>query len=208
MPNWCDNSLSVYGQQDAINEFFERVSALGDEQGISILESFIPTPKALIDDGDVPSMTDDDKAALEKDYGTWDWYTWRLTNWGCKWSDTNTHVYTNAKDRSSVENPLVDSFYCSAQFQTPWAPPEPAIQTISGMFPKLTFVISYVEEGMGFYGAACFIAGELAGEAGGQCEDIDGYDALLTADDGEPDHDAIHELISFAREQAETMVRI
>lgn len=207
MPNWCSNNLTVTGDRDALREFYQGVKESRVDGDPSFLESFMPVPTEL-DSEHVRDYTDEEKDELAAKYGTWDWYTWSLTNWGCKWPDSNTHIYHNIDSEAEGVDATMNMRTLTAHFQTPWAPPEPAFKAISAMFPKLTFVLSFSEEGMGFYGATCFIEGEVAGEAGGDCSDIPGMDALTNSADGEYDYDAISELLTEALERAEALVRI
>lgn len=76
------------------------------------------------------------------------WYNWRIENWGTKW------------DLSMVELDINDdsvSFNC----ETAWAPPNSALQKISGDFPNLSFEIFFEEPGMDFCGKCVFKGGEI-----------------------------------------------
>lgn len=182
MPNWCSNNLNVYGSKEAVREFVAGIKLVDNEP--CLLESFLPVPE-------------DSKS---------DWYNWSIANWGCKWSDSNTDM-THTLDRPT--DLMDDSDFAHFFFQTPWAPPEAGIKTISAMFPKLTFVLSYTEEGMGFYGATSFFNGEVAAEAGGDCSDIEGMDDLNDlADDEEPDYDEMQSLIDDAVDRCVALVKI
>ncbi len=61
MPNWCNNSLIIEGEDTTINELLKNAN---DEESNFSLEKLVPTP------------------AEEKD----NWYSWRLANWGTKWN--------------------------------------------------------------------------------------------------------------------------
>lgn len=59
-----------------------------------------------------------------------DWYNWRIDNWGCKWNADNYH--------ENVETIMTDTHKLTLGFFTPWGPPE-------GWFVKLVEEISKVD---------------------------------------------------------------
>jgi hypothetical protein len=143
MPNWCSNQLYVVGKDVNIHKFIIK-SSKNDGGNIDpyydeydIIESHIPTPKQNLDNGS--------------------WYEWRLANWGCKWSDSETKLVGNTDYPDNIKELIFD-------FETPWSPPIEAIKTISSMYPKLGFAIFYSEPGMGFEGNAKFVNGEITHE--------------------------------------------
>ena len=75
-----------------------------------------------------------------KKYGCKDWYSWKIQYWGTKWG---AYDYTQV-DRG-------DGMVCM-EYSTAWSPATPIISKLGEMFPKLTFVNSYMDEGWGYYG--------------------------------------------------------
>ena len=102
----------------------------------------VPRPKSL--DITSPARTDEEKKIAEdnlKKYGSKDWYSWNIDNWGCKW-DANCH---------SVED---DSKYGEVHihFETPWCPPMEWLEKVSEKYPSLQFDMSVEEESNAFIG--------------------------------------------------------
>lgn len=66
------------------------------------------------------------------------WYNWRCLHWGTKWDvglDDVTFVTPS-----------------HLTFDTAWGPPTALIRTVSKLYPDLTFVMAFSEQGMGFAG--------------------------------------------------------
>jgi hypothetical protein len=76
---------------------------------------------------------------LEK-YGHKDWYDWKVSEWGTKWG---AYDYTQIDRGDGMVR---------IDYQTAWSPATPIISKLGEMFPKLTFVNSYMDEGWGYYG--------------------------------------------------------
>lgn len=64
----------------------------------------------------------------------YDWYHWRLENWGTKW---------NAYDASVVS---VNGNCATITFLTAWSTPAQAMIHLSNMFPKAEFEVEYADE--------------------------------------------------------------
>ena len=206
MPNWCSNELTISGDKEAISRFVAGVKK-DDSQELMLIESYLPCPEELtvtmsggFADKNSPEALElaaKQKSNIEK-YGHKDWYDWCCANWGTKWADSET-------DGGDIYN---DGTTVSYSFQSPWSPPEEAFRQISAMFPELTFVLSYEEEGMGFYGATSFFNGEVAAEAGGDISSIEGYDEIDFDSDDTDCYEKAHELQQDAREEATRLVQI
>ena len=132
MPNWCNNSITVKGDTESIDNFEK---FLKDGNGKEWFDFFLPCPKELTD-VDSPNKTDNVNELIEK-YGHGDWYSWSVENWGTKW---NTDAQDWSRDGDSI------SFW----FDSAWAPP-------TALYDKITaegydVEAYYLEEGMGFVG--------------------------------------------------------
>jgi hypothetical protein len=90
------------------------------------------------------------------------WYDWCVENWGTKW------------DLSEVDGKMANKAQATYDFHSAWAPPQRAIQTISGLYPKLTFTLTYDEPGMAFDGEVVFKAGIITSEEFDQGGDYTG----------------------------------
>ena len=165
IPNHCSNSLTVIGP-DAPN-FFARATATIDPDGTlgDFIETFIPMPEPIrnihtggatingekvsrwheAEDGTKTIVTDVGIAAMVDCYGTDNWYDWCNHNWGTKWGAYDIEQLTEER----------------LTFDTAWAPPFPAIERISRMFPRSDFILAYAEGGSAFYGMATFRNGSM-----------------------------------------------
>ncbi len=162
MPNWCDNRLSIHGDPEQMKLFREW---LGDKP--LTLERINPLPEELKDTiAPTPKGQEEKAKELVAKYGAPDWYDWRVNNWGTKWD-------VEMDETDSTENDLV-YFFNSA-----WAPPEKAIETLSLRFPKLFFRLYYCETGCGFAGWNNYEDGLLASEYFSPDEDEAAYKKFI-----------------------------
>lgn len=164
MPNWCNNNLVVTGDKKERDAFVQRVTLSPEAQKergqyYEILAQLYPTPQELIetragvfaDEEEQKKLKEKQKSNVEK-YGQKDWYDWNIARWGTKWSDSETFMDAH-DDEMTVFS-----------FQSAWSPPCEGIAHISEMFPNLTFVLTYDEAGMGFFGAMKARNGEYVNE--------------------------------------------
>jgi hypothetical protein len=137
MPNWCDNTLRVTGDTEALKRFV--VDITNEDESITILKNLLPFPAELVG-----------KDILDKEgnvFGqafTDDGYSWCLRNWGTKWGDCETEITVNDPDHLVI------------RFQSAWSPALAGIERISRLFPTLTFQTDWVEEGLQSIGAASY----------------------------------------------------
>jgi hypothetical protein len=144
MPNWCDNRLVVIGEDSVLDEF---TAAIRFEDGnYSIMDRLIPFPPGLA--GEEIVLNNGEKMSTFSDRG----YNWCLENWGCKWSDKDTLLISN--DAGEM------TFYLT----TPWGPPDKGMISVSKMFPSLTFLLMYHEDGMRFAGGMAVKNGKIITE--------------------------------------------
>lgn len=150
MPNWCDNSLTVTGDEAEITRFLTNVRHTEEDgtHSYRILTSLVPCPQELMDTESGWSADPDAQAERHKKYdeniakyGEKDWYDWCNVNWGTKWSDCDTDM--NFDDTTSL----------GFSFNTAWSPPSEAFVKIGKLYPTLTFVLSYQEQGSCYAGA-------------------------------------------------------
>jgi hypothetical protein len=155
VPNWCDNRLKVIGPASAVDEFIAGASRVVDgssDEELCILRNYIPFPPAL-EGREIVSESGTFKAFSDRGYD------WCLNNWGCKWGDSGTRI---------IEEVMSDEIRTIIIYMnTPWGPPDQGILQISKIFPELTFILAFHEDGMAFSGVAMF-------ERGGIICDING----------------------------------
>ena len=188
MPNYCWNELNVSGNAKQLKKFIaDGIKPNKDGVELWAISHYLPRPEKLINTVS-PSPTEDvafanhiemlmavqqnqpmpkpiicqngtaeKRKALMDEFGVDNWHDWSLQNWGCKW-DCNS---------SESEYQTDGETYFSLSFSSAWSPPNEAIINISKMYPKLTFVMTYMEQGNWFAGKLTANNGEyedLVGE--------------------------------------------
>jgi len=140
MPNWVDNKLSVTGDSKDLKRFVMQFKPFS-------FETFVPMPKdpetqleesrfciyrfMFLEEGKMPEFKLDDA-----------WYYWRLQHWGSKWD------MLKEADEDGGEFPKVlidEECRFTMSFLTPWAGPTYWVNTVSKMFPRLTFTLLCVD---------------------------------------------------------------
>jgi len=131
MPNWCENTLTIIGDQEEIQKFLKTSKSLSNETQYISLERLFPVP---------PQFEEGRKESSGLTTMSSEEYDWRVKNWGVKW------------DLSDFNDPewFLDAWRVS--FSSPWCPPLEAICKIAEDFPDLVFDICYSEPGMNFKG--------------------------------------------------------
>lgn len=142
MPNWCNNSLLIEGDDARLRDFLSLVH--GEYQPLSF-NKIIPEPEDLKgkdDDGPQTSSGQTIEAVL----GMPEWYRWRCHNWGTKWD-------VDVDEAFGIDLTLfpgrIEMF-----FNTAWAPSLPATEKVADQFPELRFDHIFSEEGGGNSGRA------------------------------------------------------
>jgi len=153
MPNWCNNTLNVEGDLNALQDFKKRVLVVNEYNNIDFtMEGLMPTPKELLemtspvmwrgDENDTEGKVKFEEyvAELMSKYGHSDWYSWRVENWGTKWDCADSHV-----DEMDGEGLCV-------YYNTAWGPNTQFIKFAASVYPSLQFKLSFEEPGMAFCG--------------------------------------------------------
>jgi hypothetical protein len=150
MPNWCDNSLLVEGDEKELERFFEHAKGYGLTWGS---DEQIPKDEkhhSLIDFSKFIRPTD---AELKRPYGDQEdsyGYEWCNENWGTKWNACDA-ISTWDEDRYGSGG--IDKSEIGYSFNTAWSPmSEQLLRNMEQMFPKLKFHYQFIETGMEFYG--------------------------------------------------------
>lgn len=151
MPNWCSNTLTVYGPKAVVDKFIEDNKGSDDHEdtkGLPLsLDRALPTPRnedgTLIGEGmDIRS------AEVLEGY----WYNWRTKNWGTKW-DLSNETHFEQEDLGEGQSRAV--YY----FDSAWSPPVEWLEVVAPRYPELSMKIEYREEGVGFEGYLGFYHG-------------------------------------------------
>ena len=165
MPNWCENRVTISGDEEVIKEF-RKVMEGTDHHGENSIFSFhklIPMPDELIATTSPPTIkatqaeVDDYNSTnvavqnmtqaitqatvdtLQEKYGADNWYDWANNEWGTKWQPANIELDA-------------ETDYLVYHFDTAWGPPEGIWGAILKQFPKLHVTWFYDEPGMEFCG--------------------------------------------------------
>jgi hypothetical protein len=183
MPNFCQNTLTVWGDETELAEFKSYCLVTSDHNSANELdftfEGLYPTPEELLNDENPPvhdeneSLVDYQSRLKERqeNYGFNNWYDWRIHNWGTKWDATDSFISSDS----------VEDFTVS--FATAWSPPTLWLKKVSLKFPNLNFILDYMEDGMGFCGVLKICDGEITerdgepiyyNEEGDEVHNVDG----------------------------------
>ncbi len=139
MPNYCDNSLTIYASEETVERIREFVRSNESEFDFN---QITPMPKHIYD-GPV--------GAEERElYGRNNWYDWRMQNWGTKWNS----------DEVQFGN---DNF----NFLTAWTPASPVVAELARRFPEADFWFQYEGMNEDFCGVQVYQSGRLVYEMEG-----------------------------------------
>ena len=145
MPNWCENNLTIEGNEKDLKELIKKYTSIAHPRNSMFPEErcidfnlISPTPKELLE-CEAPNPNKEQTAYFKKKYKTEDWYNWNNKNWGTKWTTIGVNF---EKSQNEID----------IAFQTAWCPPNPIIKKLSKLFPKLTFTLKYAEGGCCFAG--------------------------------------------------------
>lgn len=148
MPNWCENTVSIFGSKEVLESVIEFVKP--NVSNMAVLDEAEPSAMSL------QSIFPMDTELLNGDAFTSDstgWYDWRVENWGTKWDiqaeASELHVYQD------------DVYSVDYTFDSAWAPPTEVFVVLSKTFPEIVIHLSYDEPGMGFSGYAVMSKGEI-----------------------------------------------
>jgi len=100
--------------------------------------------------GMIEQIEQGEKAHEETGYNNW--YDWNIAKWGTKWAPDVHDILIDVSD---------DVSSATVSYQTAWGPAEGLVSKLSELNPLLSFVESYLEEGMDFWGANAYKDGEV-----------------------------------------------
>ena len=141
MPNWCSNNVELTASTEKVVEFQK---FLDEKKGENWFDFFAPCPQELMDLGPV-DPTNTNEELIEK-YGYSDWYSFAISEWGCKWN-------CNAQSwdvEELEEGKSVIKFW----FDSPWGPPDILYGKINDPVDPEGWSVyaEWNEEGMQFVG--------------------------------------------------------
>lgn len=140
MPNWSSNTLIVKAEpgnaeaEAQLAEFVSKIKAAdGSKNGI--FTQFFPCPQDLYDN---PGNGFDT------------WYSWHVDHWGTKWDVFFGDItLSDSNDNANFQ----------MWFDTAWSPPLTFVNSVSELYPLLSFRCAYSEGGMAFAGYTDIKAG-------------------------------------------------
>lgn len=124
MPNWCSNTISIYGSKEKMKPIVDKLREIEDTND-PIMESLIGMP-------DKPS-----------NYVTNGWWNYNLNRFGTKW---DVRV-------GDIPNLIIEDDNVLFDFDTAWSPPIEFLQNLCKMY-KVRAKIEYAESGCDFAGVA------------------------------------------------------
>jgi len=156
MPNWCNNTLIIEGDQEVINKLIEQAqephpqkfgwldedkkyqTEVRTESSRFSFFNFVRPPQESIDSGEYFEARGWD-GEKETGFTENNWYDWNIKNWGTKWDACEVMIDVFEEDTI-------------IHFDTAWSPAVPAIKEIINQYPDLTFEYAYEELGMSYAG--------------------------------------------------------
>lgn len=174
MPNWCYNSITITGSTENIDNLLEEAGKRNDKGEFIDLDcdGIIPKPFKIIEvKSKVSNNTSEITIApleivnsfndqrnmigiagsrgeydyeLPIGYGVFDWYTWELNNYGCKWGFCQGEIL-NISD-SERDNTKTINYTCN----TAWSMPNGLMRAMAIKF-KVNIEMWSEEEGNAFF---------------------------------------------------------
>ena len=146
MPNHCFNKVTIsVGNADGQN-LKVLVDSLKSEENETDFDfnAILPMPPELenVDWSEAEKMNDIIRARYKKEYGSDNWYDWRVNNWGTKWNSYSCELVEQEDD------------YVVYTFDTAWGPPTGVIEALRKQCPDFSISAFFDEPGMeeaGYY---------------------------------------------------------
>ena len=149
MPNWCRTTVRFTGEQENLDLLEKDINVITTENRFSIAQSIIPQPDELSNVVEEP-LAHEDIDMLFQSYGYYDWYQWRLGNWGSKSGDLDT-----TKLR-------IDKNHIVFKYESAWNDLRELHKIIAEEY-KLLSIVSWWEES-GYHGTYKIVNGKVIDE--------------------------------------------
>ena len=135
MPNWCNNSITIRGSKDTVEQLWKDA-----QTGGGLLSAMVPMPEQLKET--VKGSGDENQTEVYD--GFTNWYDWSVARWGTKWdvSLEGLEFIDNGDGTAEI----------TGWFDSAWAPPIGAYEHFADMMDNCDIQASYHEPGMGFAG--------------------------------------------------------
>ena len=176
MPNWCSNTLEVFGTECQIKHFRKEISGVPWQNTFDLgsfseftFNSIIPVPKKLI------------KKSI-KDASNSEWYDFCCDSWGTKWDATDVCFSSQ-----EIENKVLLTIH----FETAWSPPMGIFMRMATKFKHLDFSAFRMEEGMAFKGSFVVEKGIIVEECDSEMTLEDYHELGYHEDEGSEDSNCL-----------------
>ena len=156
MPNWVYNIIKVYCKDDDNSKVVDFLKQHINEYGIFDFNTVVPEPETQSECPDKYNFNKQkgryskDKTTLENppEREWFNWYDWRVDNWGTKWNSGEEQCidYDKVMEKCSVFNPV------KIQFSTAWSSPFLVFKKLYEMHPELSIHVIYYSSENGEYG--------------------------------------------------------
>jgi len=152
MPNWCENILVVYADNEhKINLFYEENKTQKEELDFNCVCLLPEKLKNITSPNN--NLSDNDKNSLINKYGYDNWYQWNIANWGTKWGSCETNVYKKNE---------YEKYELTYYFNTAWTPPDKWFyKLIEKYSTNYDIKLEYSEPGCDFAGYIHYSENEL-----------------------------------------------
>lgn len=129
MPNWVDNNVIIYGDENVLNDIKIFVQSKDCAFDFDKIVPMPPHSETFFRDGGL-------SIEEEKKYGRNNWYHWSIDNWGTKWNSCESGCL-------GIYNNELKYF-----FQTAWSPALPVLNVLAKKF-KVKIKCTFVDEAIG-----------------------------------------------------------
>ena len=136
MPNWCNNTVSIFGPDNVLADIGRRIQGIDTSDNDGLFSEFVKPDPNHEGDSIMPG-----------------WYVANCEAWGTKWDVSAKNI-----------DMTLDQECISLRFSTAWAPPFAFFLSFSELYPQVRVDMTYVEYGMCFGGAAVFWNGQYVNE--------------------------------------------
>jgi len=152
MPNWCFNTISVFGPKEDVDKFL--LEARGEDNQFFDFDRIISMPEGL-KGTEFPNLkiSEEKKKELKAKFDADNWYDWSMQNWGVKW---NANCSDDWEGIESAKGALA-----TISIETAGGPPNELLINASKKHKKLSFTNEFYECGMCFLGTASFEKGVI-----------------------------------------------
>lgn len=152
MPNWVYNTMRVDGKLRDLQHFYEVITTPSLRE--SKAGGYEPLPLGDNEFSYWGVKHPEDLDAYFTTHGPENWYSWNLTNWGCKWDACESSVTLERGNGHS---------WLDLKWESPWDAPIEWVTHCAKEYPELEFSLHYQEEN-GWGGTMEFYNGELTEE--------------------------------------------